>query len=641
MHPCPAKEKERQDMFLEIFMHRRENCTYLPMCSLRADKEATCYLTEEYKDGLTIDFGATGDLVGKEWVIAYRASQGAKAKEFIERHNPKVFKFANADRQTVQSDLAMPFSIQDTTGRNADEIYRAHVIPADCPALWSLPSIRGMGGKVDTDRDEISFASRPGKPVYKLRYTSRGHYVLPFAEIQKKQVTFAPLVDKPRSALAADPIPVEDVPAPPTPGRPADVRLASMINFGVPITFLPLEIEEYEAKLRATKDGFLRLIAPGKKFDKKIQYDAAKNTPGMILMKAFALDEAYTVVARGMKEVPMKEPGFKDHIGAYVTVWNTDLIGFEAIVMREVRFDTHDDYSLVGAANNTDAMIIIMFAGEQVDAAIKSAEDDQVREGVQPNIRSLKVLREGTPLQQRRELVKLHVRLKHLPANRLVPLLKTAGFNEKILEAAKLVEKWCKGCRDRMGANLEPTVSITLICHFNELVGLDIFFFFDDAYLHGVDVSSRLSSTQYLVDRQPINSLVAFTEAWIKFFGRPLRIKLDRDGSFDNWEWRRWADRNAIILDYVPGQAKSRAGIVERHNKIIEHTAHRLVTDGVRKRMAARLVGDQIVREAQVDEMDEIGRADRVCERDRPRWQTRLGRGRIRKTDPIRKRAVY
>eukprot|EP00972_Heterocapsa_arctica_P063624 9389299-Heterocapsa_arctica.AAC.1 len=72
-------------------------------------------------------------------------------------------------------------------------------------------------------------------------------------------------------------------------------------------------------------------------------------------------------------------------------------------------------------------------------------QDDDQAEAAQPygrpNIKTLRILTTGTPAQIKKELVKLHIRLRHLPAYRLAPLLRTAGFSGQVLEWAAAVTK--------------------------------------------------------------------------------------------------------------------------------------------------------------------------------------------------------
>eukprot|EP00972_Heterocapsa_arctica_P094770 13975947-Heterocapsa_arctica.AAC.1 len=60
--------------------------------------------------------------------------------------NPKIFKFANADKQMVDDDITFPIQMTETNGNVVKGSYRAPIMDTDCPALWCLPSIRALGG---------------------------------------------------------------------------------------------------------------------------------------------------------------------------------------------------------------------------------------------------------------------------------------------------------------------------------------------------------------------------------------------------------------------------------------------------------------------------------------------------------------
>ena len=82
--------------------------------------------------------------------------------------------------------------------------------------------------------------------------------------------------------------------------------------------------------------------------------------------------------------------------------------------------------------------------------------------GEAPNIRSLKVLREGSTHQIRTELVKMHKRMRHLQGHRLAELGQAAGFPQTTVDAAKRVAKWCKACRhtERLGGDAPVSIMV-------------------------------------------------------------------------------------------------------------------------------------------------------------------------------------
>jgi hypothetical protein len=250
-----------------------------------------------------------------------------------------------------------------------------------------------------------------------------------------------------------------------------------------------------------------------------------------------------------------------------------------------VRFhDAGENYSLKDLTKELSSLVIIMLMSAEIDEVIRQDAPEDLREvrGEPPNIRSLKILRTGNTAQKKKELVRLHIRLHHIPPYRFTPLLRQAGFSDPILGWSKHVREWCKACLEHEDKQLELKVSTEIVEAFNDVVVMDIHLFMNLAVLHMMDVSSRLSQVIELTDREADTSISAFSHAWIGIFGRPRRLKLDRDGSFDAWKWREFADRHNMVLDFVPGKNKTGAGLIERHNEIIRQTAKRLVSNGVK-----------------------------------------------------------
>ena len=138
------------------------------------------HLTDEYKNCLTIDFGATANLAGRSWADSMIECMTHKIKkDVLTRKNPRTFKFANAQKTTVDDDTTFPITLTTADETQIKGSYRAHIIEKDCPALWCLPSIRALGGVVDTGKDVLTFPGKLKPLEFKLVYTSKGHYTVP------------------------------------------------------------------------------------------------------------------------------------------------------------------------------------------------------------------------------------------------------------------------------------------------------------------------------------------------------------------------------------------------------------------------------------------------------------------------------
>ena len=131
----------------------------------------------------------------------------------------------------------------------------------------------------------------------------------------------------------------------------------------------------------------------------------------------------------------------------YLLLWDTTAVGSASIAMRGTRFhDVEENYSLEGLVDNIENVVIVMYLAEELDDASRREAPQDIREepGETPNIRSLRVLKTGTPHRKKKELVRLHVRLNHIPSYRFTPLLRSAGFSGDVLEWSMWVQQWCK-----------------------------------------------------------------------------------------------------------------------------------------------------------------------------------------------------
>ena len=73
----------------------------------------------------------------------------------------------------------MPIRLNPIHGPPVNGSFRTHVIDKDCLGLWCPPWVGCMGGMSDTRTDTIPLPAKPSAPVFKLRLTSKSHYVLP------------------------------------------------------------------------------------------------------------------------------------------------------------------------------------------------------------------------------------------------------------------------------------------------------------------------------------------------------------------------------------------------------------------------------------------------------------------------------
>jgi hypothetical protein len=179
--------------------------------------------------------------------------------------------------------------------------------------------------------------------------------------------------------------------------------------------------------------------------------------PATRVMQILGYEKALIGIGRGLTTIPAPK-NFK--AGIMVLAEFGENAGVQ-IAVRQLNF-LENEYDIPGGADPNSSVIFLYF-NKEIDEEMRVDLTPENATQVLPNVRSLHVLANGTPSQKKRELVRLHVRLRHLPADRFVPILRTAGFIGEVLKWAAKVSVWCKACHDGSKPNLEPKVSVKTV----------------------------------------------------------------------------------------------------------------------------------------------------------------------------------
>ena len=198
---------------------------------------------------------------------------------------------------------------------------------------------------------------------------------------------------------------------------------------------------------------------------------------------------------------------------------------------------------------NTRNRIVKADAGTQADTDASWTDFDVGR--------SLSLLRSNQPGVVRRVLRRLHIRLWHAPAARMLDLLTKAGLPKETLDMIPAIVDTCRVCREWSSVAPRAMTSAKIVEHFNEAVQFDIVFWRKNAVGHLCDSCLRFSQADFLDTRSRADVLNMITFIWIRQYGPPELLISDREGALDSDEGRSWADRWGIQLRFRPTGSKA------------------------------------------------------------------------------------
>jgi len=150
------------------------------------------------REGLLVDVGAIGNLVGSEWVERQTrlAANHGLSVSFSEMERPLVVEGVGKSSQSTNTQATIPIATSQGSA-----IYTAPVIPqSGLPALLGLESIESKGGLLDTKMRKLVFPGpggleircSPNTVIYDLEKAPSGHLLLPVSEFGRNNLGPAP-----------------------------------------------------------------------------------------------------------------------------------------------------------------------------------------------------------------------------------------------------------------------------------------------------------------------------------------------------------------------------------------------------------------------------------------------------------------
>ncbi len=177
---------------------------------------------------------------------------------------------------------------------------------------------------------------------------------------------------------------------------------------------------------------------------------------------------------------------------------------------------------------------------------------------------------------------KLHVQFCHPTAEKLIELIKKAGYcDEKVEDTIKEVTSQCEVCLRNKKPPLRPAVGLPLATEFNQTVALDLKCRGEDGYiLHMIDHLTRYSSACLIKNKRKETIVQALLEYWIRIFGFPKSFLSDNGGEFVNKEMIDFAEKYNIILKTTAAESPWSNGLCERHNGILNNNVNKIMKSG-------------------------------------------------------------
>ena len=177
---------------------------------------------------------------------------------------------------------------------------------------------------------------------------------------------------------------------------------------------------------------------------------------------------------------------------------------------------------------------------------------------------------------------KLHLQFCHPTADRLINLIKKAGYcDERIEDTIRAVTSQCEVCLRNRKPPLRPAVGFPLATEFNQTVALDLKCRGHDGYiLHMIDHLTRYSSACLIKNKRKETIVQAILEYWIRIFGFPKNFLSDNGGEFANKQMVDLAEKYNIILKTTAAESPWSNGLCERHNGILNNNVNKIMSSG-------------------------------------------------------------
>ena len=180
-----------------------------------------------------------------------------------------------------------------------------------------------------------------------------------------------------------------------------------------------------------------------------------------------------------------------------------------------------------------------------------------------------------------KKLLHLHRQFAHPPMEKLVKLLKDAGFWEddftKILEN---IHEQCVTCKEFAKVPPRPVVSLPMASKFNEKVAMDLKQWNERWILHLIDMFTRLTVSVFVNRKKPSAIIDKIMLHWVGAgFGVMGGILSDNGGEFNADEMREVCSVLNVYVNTTGAESPFQNGLCERVHSVTDMMLKKLKSD--------------------------------------------------------------
>ena len=176
--------------------------------------------------------------------------------------------------------------------------------------------------------------------------------------------------------------------------------------------------------------------------------------------------------------------------------------------------------------------------------------------------------------------LKLHKQFGHPSAEKLVKLIRVAGWENSDLEKCiTAVVNTCEICCRYKKARPSPVVSMPFASSFNELVAVDLKAYGKVHFLVMVDHATRFCAAIVISNKKAETVIRGLFLAWITIFGAPKKLLSDNGGEFNNADMRELGEQFNLKIMTTAAESPWSNGVCERLNAVLGNSVHKIQED--------------------------------------------------------------
>ena len=183
---------------------------------------------------------------------------------------------------------------------------------------------------------------------------------------------------------------------------------------------------------------------------------------------------------------------------------------------------------------------------------------------------NLKTLRMG---DKAKVAIKLHIQLAHLPAHRLMKLIREAGLQNDIdlKDEITRISASCEVCSIYKRPNPRPIVGLLIATEFNEVVAMNLKEFNGRVILHLIDHARRFLAVVFIKSKERQEIIMHIFNIWISIFEAPRKFFSDNSGEFSNKDYNEMCELSNKVKK-TSAESPFSNGLCWYHNAVLVDT---------------------------------------------------------------------